>query len=346
MWWKALSVLLIFYTIIVGMIVPLKPAIQTVKPDNAKTGTDLALSVTGYNTSLLDANAQPIRAWLKLDEKHAILAQNIDIQANTQAKINFKIPQHLPTTIKVATATLLIDTPNDGAFVLPNAVFLTQDSIAAQPEAWSQAPITALHNKAQMTFPYRNVLGETIRNLYFHVPLWFGMMFIFLASAVYSVLYLRKFDVNYDLKVQALTSVGILYGVLGLITGAVWAKHTWGAYWSWDVKQNMAAVAMLVYCAYFVLRGSFDDMEKSARLSAVYNIFAFAALPALLFVIPRLTDSLHPGNGGNPGFGGQDLDNTMRLVFYPAIIGFTMFGFWMAELVFRYQRLKNTVLEQ
>jgi heme exporter protein C len=172
------------------------------------------------------------------------------------------------------------------------------------------------------------------------------MMFIFLASAVYSVLYLRKFDVNYDLKVQALTSVGILYGVLGLITGAVWAKHTWGAYWSWDVKQNMAAVAMLVYCAYFVLRGSFDDMEKSARLSAVYNIFAFAALPALLFVIPRLTDSLHPGNGGNPGFGGQDLDNTMRLVFYPAIIGFTMFGFWMAELVFRYQRLKNTVLEQ
>jgi heme exporter protein C len=345
MWWKALSVILIFYSLIVGLLVPLKPAIQTVTPDNAKLGTALTLTCVGYNTSLLNANAQPMKAWLKLDEKHAIAAQNIDIQANTQFKINFILPTHLPISTKVAPATLLIDTPHDGAFVLPNAVFLTQDSIVAQPEAWLQAPIGALHNKAQMTFPYRNVLGETIRNLFFHVPLWFGMMLIFLAAVVYSVLYLRNFDVNYDLKAQALTSVGILYGVLGLLTGAIWAKHTWGAYWSWDVKQNMSAVAMLVYCAYFVLRGSFDDFEKSARLSAVYNIFAFAALPALLFVIPRLTDSLHPGNGGNPGFGGQDLDNTMRMVFYPAIIGFTLFGFWLADLVYRYHRLNNKVLE-
>ncbi|MGB0864128.1 MAG: cytochrome c assembly protein, partial [Saprospiraceae bacterium] len=105
------------------------------------------------------------------------------------------------------------------------------------------------------------------------------------------------------------------------------------------------AIALLIYMAYFVLRGSFEDYDKRARIGAVYNIFAFAALIPLLFVIPRMTSSLHPGNGGNPGFGGEDLDNTMRTVFYPAVIAWTLLGFWISQLLYRFEKLKWKVLE-
>jgi heme exporter protein C len=125
----------------------------------------------------------------------------------------------------------------------------------------------------------------------------------------------------------------------------LWAKHTWGAYWSWDVKQNMTAIALLIYCAYFILRGAFEDEERKARLSAIYNIFAFSTLIPLLFVIPRMTDSLHPGAGGNPAFGGDDLDRTMRMVFYPAGIGWTLLGFWIASLAYRAQALRKRLEE-
>ena len=132
-----------------------------------------------------------------------------------------------------------------------------------------------------------------------------------------------------------------MFGFLGIITGGIWAQYTWGAFWSFDIKQNMSAIALLMYMAYFVLRSSFDDEQQKARLSAIYNIFAFACLIPLLFVIPRLYDSLHPGNGGNPGFGGEDLDNTMRMVFYPAVIGWTLLGVWFATIITRVQKVRQ-----
>src|SRR5690606_26594543 len=110
-------------------------------------------------------------------------------------------------------------------------------------------------------------------------------------------------------------------------------------------KQNGSAIALLVYLAYFVLRGSIDNDEQKARLSAVYNIFAFAAMIPLIFIIPRLQDSLHPGSGGNPGFNVYDLDSRMRLVFYPAAAGWILVGLWIATLRIRYKNLEERILE-
>jgi heme exporter protein C len=186
------------------------------------------------------------------------------------------------------------------------------------------------------------VLNESIRNLYFHVPMWFGMVVILGASAVHSIRYLNQPDPLHDLKAEATAKVGLLYGVLGLVTGAIWAQFTWGEWWSSDPKQNTSAIALLIYLAYLVLRGSFQEDQQRARISAVYNIFAFASLIPLLFILPRLAeDSLHPGNGGNPGFGGYDLDAKMRLVFYPAVLGWILLGFWISELSVRVQKLAN-----
>jgi heme exporter protein C len=186
-----------------------------------------------------------------------------------------------------------------------------------------------------MKVPALPILNETIRVLHFHVPMWFGMIILFAASVIQSIKYLRNGHADSDLFSVKLAEVGIFFGFMGLITGMFWATFTWGEPWSGDPKQNGTAVAMLIYLAYFVLRGSIADHESRARISAVYNIFAFTAMIPLLFILPRLEDSLHPGNGGNPGFNAYDLDSNLRWVFYPAVVGWTLLGFWFAILQIR-----------
>jgi len=147
----------------------------------------------------------------------------------------------------------------------------------------------------------------------------------------------------YDSRSSALTSVALYFGIAGLLTGSLWAKYAWGAFWTNDIKLNMTAISLLIYFSYWVLRSSIQDVDSRARLASVFNIFAFVNLMILVMVIPRTMDSLHPGNGGNPAFASEDLDNSLRMVFYPAIIGYTLIGLWMAQLSFRYQRLSDDI---
>jgi heme exporter protein C len=164
--------------------------------------------------------------------------------------------------------------------------------------------------------PRLGVLNETIRNLYYHVTMWFGMMAMMAVSLYYSIRNLSKSRIQDDFKAENYALSGIFLGVLGIITGSVWARFTWGGWWVNDPKLNGAAITLLIYLAYLILRGSLDEEQKRARVSAVYNIFAFALLIVFLLVYPRLNkvDSLHPGNGGNPAFSAYDLNSSMRLV--------------------------------
>lgn len=187
--------------------------------------------------------------------------------------------------------------------------------------------------------PRLPILNETIRVLHFHVPMWFGMIFLFLASVIHAIRYLSKGQSRSDIISSQLAAIGVIFGILGMLTGMFWATFTWGEPWSSDPKQNAAAIALLIYFAYFILRGSIQDEQQRAKISAVYNIFAFAAMIPLLFILPRMTDSLHPGNGGNPGFNTYDLDNNLRKVFYTAVAGWTLLGFWIATLKIRIKLL-------
>ncbi|HEX5171792.1 MAG TPA: cytochrome c biogenesis protein CcsA [Cyclobacteriaceae bacterium] len=193
--------------------------------------------------------------------------------------------------------------------------------------------------------PRLSILNETIRALYFHVPMWFGMVFLFIASVYYAIKYLISPNYEFDLKSVEFANVGIMFGILGMLTGMLWANYTWGSPWHGDPKQVGAGISLLVYLAYFVLRGSLDNQEQKARLSAVYNVFAFAAMVPLIFIIPRLTSSMHPGSGGNPGFNVYDLDSRMRMVFYPAVIGWFLIGIWIATLRIRTRRINEKLIE-
>jgi len=193
--------------------------------------------------------------------------------------------------------------------------------------------------------PRQAILNETVRNLYFHVTMWFTMIFLLGTSVYHSIQYLRKSDIKSDLISNAYVETGLVFATLGLVTGSLWAKFTWGDWWTNDPKLNSVAIGLLIYLAYGLVRSSMPDEQQKARISNVYNIFAFVIFMILIWILPRMTDSLHPGNGGNPGFSKYDLDSNMRLVFYPAIIAWTLLGYWITNPRIRIKKLAYLISE-
>ncbi len=200
--------------------------------------------------------------------------------------------------------------------------------------------------------PALPLLQETIRNLYFHVCMWFAMMILFTVSVVYSVKYLRSLSLVHDSYARNFAVTAMVMGILGYATGAIWASYTWAdpnkpllnsfSTIARDPKLIGAAIALLVYGAYLILRDAIPDIDKRARISSVYNIFAYAILFPAIWILPRLLPSLHPGNEGNPALDVKnDISSSMRLVFYPAVIGWTLLGVWIATLKVRMQLLAD-----
>lgn len=200
------------------------------------------------------------------------------------------------------------------------------------------------------------ILNETIRNLYFHVCMWFAMMILFTISTVHAVRHLSSGSLRADILSRQYAVVGILMGLLGYATGMIWAAFTWadpnseaaasfGAI-AREPKLIGAAIALLIYAAYLVLRDSISDLDKKARISAVYNLFAFALLFPSIWIIPRMLPSLHPGGegSGNPALNYKDVDPMMRIVFYPGVIGWTLLGVWIVTIRVRIALLKEQIL--
>ncbi len=200
-------------------------------------------------------------------------------------------------------------------------------------------------------------LQETVRNLYFHVCMWFAMMILFIVSVVNAVKFLRSNNLRYDMISRQYAVVGIWFGLMGYATGAIWMSYTWAdpnepAAGSFseiarEPKLIGTAIALLIYFAYLVLRDSIQDLDKKARISSVYNIFAFAFLFPSIWIIPRLLPSLHPGGegSGNPALNFRDSTPMMKIVFYPAIIGWTLLGVWITTLKVRMAAIKEKTFQ-
>jgi heme exporter protein C len=177
--------------------------------------------------------------------------------------------------------------------------------------------------------------------------MWFAMMILYTISIIHSVKYLRNGKIEHDIKAVSYAGTGTYMGLLGYATGAIWASYTWAdpnnpAYASFgsimrEPKLIGAATALLIYGAYFILRSSIADLDQRARVSAVYNIFSYAMLFPSIWIIPRLLPSLHPGQEGNPALNFNDIDARMRMVFYPAVLGWAFMGIWITTLIIRYK---------
>jgi len=194
----------------------------------------------------------------------------------------------------------------------------------------------------RVSFEGMEVAAESMRNLFYHVGMWFGMLTMLTMGFVFSLRYLRKFDELEDIRAVEAVNVGLLFGFLGIFTGMIWANFTWGSPWVKDPKLNGAAVGLLIYLAYAILRGSIDDTHKRAKVAAIYNIFAFFLWIVLVIILPRLTgESIHPAGGGNANTVlPMHLPPSMRLVFYPAMLGWILLGIWIYKLRVRLRRIK------
>lgn len=180
---------------------------------------------------------------------------------------------------------------------------------------------------------------QAARSIFFHLPMWMSMYTLFTISVINSVWYLATNDLRRDIRASSAGSIGVLFGVMGFTTGMLWATYTWGGTIVNDPKQMTTAIALTIYLAYLVLRLSFTDLDKRARVSAIFNVFAFALLVPLTYIIPRMVDSLHPGSASSPGFSEKDTEGTIKMVLWPAFIGWTLLGIWIYTLRVRYKRL-------
>jgi heme exporter protein C len=198
-----------------------------------------------------------------------------------------------------------------------------------------------------MTFPMIQGLGELGRNMLFHVPMSMVAFVAFLMGTIFSILYLVKKNYDYDRQARAASAAGLVFTILATVTGSIWARFSWGTFWNWDPRETSIFILLLIYAAYFMLRSLLEESEdKKARIAAVYNIIAFVSVPFLMFVVPRITQSLHPGGGGTEApvlnvSGKTHTDRTLLNMHWISVVLFLFVFFWIKDVYTRILRLED-----
>ena len=193
--------------------------------------------------------------------------------------------------------------------------------------------------------PQQNI-GESSRIFYYHIPQAWVCVLAFAISAFYSLMYLRKREIVYDDRAAEAARLGFVFCILATVTGSIFAKVTWGSFWNWDPRETSVFILLLIYGAYFALRGALEVEEKRAGLAGVYSLFAFVTVPFLVFVLPRMVPSLHPADS----VVGSDMKFTMgtqvRTIFFSSLAVFTVLFFWMLNLANRIAAVRRTLIER
>jgi heme exporter protein C len=137
--------------------------------------------------------------------------------------------------------------------------------------------------------------GISQKIFYFHVPIALTAYAGFGLGALKALLLLWKGGERYDLESYTAIHQGTIFGALTLLTGAIWAKASWGVWWTWSSNQLVLfLVLFLFYCAYFMLRFSIEPGARRERISAVYALFGVALIPVSFFAIRLANDFIHP----------------------------------------------------
>lgn len=203
--------------------------------------------------------------------------------------------------------------------------------IVAKPTEWYQFPlIPGLEEKAKIIF--------------FHVPTAWLAVIAYLMAMVYGIKYLVKKNMDFDAKSFAAIKLGFVFTVLATVTGSIWAKFSWGAFWHWDPRETSIFVLLLIYGSLFALRSAIENEDKRARLSAVYSIISFLTVPFFIFIMPRIMTGLHPGSADDTNSGPVvdfQMNGNMQIVFYLSLIAFTILYYWMWSISYKSEIIKD-----
>lgn len=176
--------------------------------------------------------------------------------------------------------------------------------------------------------------GEASRLFYFHVPIAQVSFVSFMVAAGYAIAYLRKRKPDHDHASEVAAEIGLIFSIIALVTGALWAKQAWGAYWNWDPRQLFLFALVLFYGAFFALRQATANVDAKRRVSAVYLIFGGAISPFLFFVLPRLYQSLHEDANEvvMSAASKSTMSTPVATIFAASILGFLLLYIWMFKL--------------
>jgi heme exporter protein C len=191
--------------------------------------------------------------------------------------------------------------------------------------------------------PIELMMGAVQKVFYFHVATaWVGMLG-FMVAAVAGILYLRRGEERYDIAGSAAVEISLVFFLVAIIMGSIWARPIWNTWWTWDPRLTTAAIVELIYAAYLLLRSGVDDPERRARFSAVYAIFGFASVP-LTFISIRLLRTIHPvviGSAEAASQGGFNMDDPMKAAFFFSLAAFSVL---FADLL--WHRIRLGVLQR
>jgi heme exporter protein C len=173
--------------------------------------------------------------------------------------------------------------------------------------------------------PAENFVGQSSRIVFYHVPMAWVATIAFFLAAWHSALYLRKRRIESDDAASAAARLGFVFCILATVTGSIFARVMWNAYWNWDPRQTSITLLLLVY------RGAIEDSERRATLSAAYALVAFVTVPFLMFAVPRMYASLHPDTVLNAR-GKIEMSSDIKTVFFAANLAFLALFLWLYNL--------------
>ena len=201
--------------------------------------------------------------------------------------------------------------------------------------------------------PTELVMGNVQRLFYFHIGTAWTALLGFLLAALFSVVFLITKDLKWDRLQVAAIEVSLVFFLITIVLGSIWARPVWNTWWTWDPRLTTAAVTELIYIAYFMLRQGIDDPERRARFGAIYALLGGLSAPITFFSI-RLFRTIHPvviGGANADAQGDFNMTADMRVAFFFALFAFTVIFidlFWnrarLGDLQSRVEQLKLNVM--
>lgn len=189
--------------------------------------------------------------------------------------------------------------------------------------------------------PREAVMGDVQRIFYFHVSASWNGYLALLVTLVASVIYLRRRTAIWDALALASAEIGLVFITAGILSGSIWAKATWGVWWTWDPRLTTSAILWVTYAAYLILRQALEEAGRRARVAAVYSIAAFVSVP-LNYSAARWWRAAHPVVLGSSGSG---LAPSMLGVLLFCVLSFTLLYAALLRTRVHLERLSDAVAQ-